>query len=157
MLARLSIHLQALGRYLFPSLFLKKMNSWGNSIPCGPRTEARDSLLTVSSWFLEAACVPRHMVPSIFKTVKVHMLLSHSCALNFSDFLLLCQPEKALNWSHVIRSGLLGYRKIVRCHSMEGLLCHCEDLVLTAGSFRLVRVWPQSLLQNITYLQEMLN
>ena len=67
------------------------------------------------------------------------------------------QPENTLNWSHVIRSGLLGYRKIVRSCSMEGLLCHCEDLVLTAGSFRLVRVWPQSLLQNITYLQEMLN
>ena len=157
MLAGLSIHLGALGRYLFPRLFSKKMNSWGNSIPCGPRTEARDCLLAVSSLFLEAAYVSCHVVPSIFKTVKVHMLLSHSRALNFSDFLLCCQPEKALNWPPVIRSGLLGYRKIVRSHSMEGPLCHCEDLVSTAGSLRLVCVWPQSLLQNINYLQEMLN
>lgn len=152
MLAGLSLHLGALGRYLFPSLFSKKMNSWGNSVPCGPRTEAHGSLLAVSSQFREAACVPCHMVPSIFKTVKVSVLLKHSCALNFSDFLLCCLPERALNWSHVIRSELLGYRKIVSSHSMEGLLCHCEDLVLTAGSLGLVCVWPQSLLQNINYL-----
>ena len=142
MLAGLSSHLEALGRYLFPSSFLEKMNSWENSIPCGSKTEDPASLLAVSSQFLEAACVPCHMAPSIFKTVKVHVL-NHFLASNLSDFLLCNEPEKALSWSHVIRSGLLG-NPIIEPGLASTVPCSQANLLTPgcgAGRYSIIAGW----------------
>lgn len=106
-LASLNSHLETLGRkFASKIIFVVRIQF--------PAVEELRSLYTCwlsasdNSQLLEAACIPCHMVTSIFKPTTGHYIFH---VLHISDFLFCNELEKSLCFSrtHLTRSGPLDY------------------------------------------------